>query len=70
MIDKTKKAVVYDFPGQTNGSYERIAFIEEKKGVAIIVISSRTAEGIKSNEKDFISLVKSYNFLTDKVNVN
>ena len=69
-ISKEKTAMVYYFPGQTNGSYENIAFIEEKKGASIILISSRTKKGLDDNTASFIELVKSYTFLTDKVNVN
>ena len=70
IISKQKTAQVYYFPGQTNGSYETIAFIEEKKGVTSIIISSRTEKAMKEFLSKFEELVKSYNFLTDKVNVN
>jgi hypothetical protein len=66
-IGKNKKAIVYNF--SMEGNYETVAYIEEKKGVTLIVISSKNKNGCINNYKSFESLVRSYRFLTDKVNI-
>lgn len=66
-IGKNKKAIVYSF--SVEGNYEIAAYLEEKKGVILIVISSKNKNGCINNYKSFESLIKSYRFLTDKVNI-
>jgi hypothetical protein len=67
-IGKNKKAIVFSF--SMEGNYETVAYLEEKKGVVVIVISSKNKNGCINNNASFESLVKSYRFLTDKVNIN
>jgi hypothetical protein len=69
VINKTKKAIVYSYSGDINGNYETVAYIPEKKGVVMIVISSSNKNGCTNNYKAFEALVRSYKFLTDKVNI-
>lgn len=68
-IGKKKDAAVYTYSGDVNGNYETVAYIPENKGVTMIVISSRNKNGCINNYKQFESLVRSYKFLTDKVNI-
>lgn len=68
-IGKTSMARVNSYSDATNKSYEMVAYIPEKKGVVMIVISSRNKNGCINNYKAFESLVRSYKFLTDKVNI-
>ena len=68
-ISKGKKAEVYNYSGDVNGNYEVVAYITENKGVSMIILSSRNKNGCINNYKMFESLVKSYKFLTDKVNI-
>lgn len=68
-INKNKKALVYSYSGDMNGNYETVAYIPEKKGVVMIVISSSSKNGCINNYKAFEALVRSYKFLTDKVNI-
>jgi hypothetical protein len=63
---KNKRAVVYSFSAP--GNYETVAYLPEKKGVILLVISSKNKNGCINNYQSFESLVKSYRFLTDKVN--
>lgn len=67
-IDKTKTAIIYTFTDETEKFYERVAYIQEKKGAVLIVLTSRTLTGIEDNNATFIKLILSYSFLTDKVN--
>lgn len=66
-IGKGKKAIVYNF--SMDGNYETVAYMQEKKGVIVMVISSKNKNGCINNYKSFESLLKSYRFLTDKVNI-
>lgn len=69
LISKNKEALIYTYSGDVNGNYEVVAYIPEKKGVTMIVISSRNKNGCINHYKQFESLVRSYKFLTDKVNI-
>lgn len=69
-IGKKKRAIIYTYSGDMNGNYETVAYIPEKKGVVMIVISSSNKNGCTNNNKAFEALVRSYKFLTDKVNIN
>lgn len=68
-IGKNKKAIVYAYSDEPNGNYENVAYIPEKKGVVMIIISSRNKNGCINHYRDFESLVRSYRFLTDNVNI-
>jgi len=68
-IGKNKTATVLSYPGDAKNSYETVAYIPEKKGVTMIIISSGNKNGCTNNYRSFESLVKSYKFLTDKVNI-
>jgi hypothetical protein len=66
-IAKNKNAIVYEYSDAENKNFERVAYIAEKKGVAMIIITSRTKNGLEKNTKKFQSLIKTYRFLTDQV---
>lgn len=66
-IDKTKKAVVYSFINEKEKFFEQVAYIEEKKGVVLIILTSRSKNGLDTNKTFFSELIRSYSFLTDKV---
>jgi hypothetical protein len=68
-MGKNKKALVYSYSGDVNGNYEMVAYIPESKGVVLIIISSRNKNGCINHHKSFEALVRSYKFLTDKVNI-
>jgi hypothetical protein len=68
LIGKNKKAIVYSF--SIEGNYETAAYVAEKKGVIVIVLSSKNKNGGINNYRSFEALVRSYRFLTDKVNIN
>jgi hypothetical protein len=69
-IGKTKKVAVMAYSSEKDKYYENVAYIPEKKGVVLIVISSHNKNGCINHHKEFEALVKSYRFLTDKVNIN
>jgi hypothetical protein len=66
-VGKNKKAFVYSY--SATGNFEEVAYIPEKKGVVMIIISSRNKNGCINNHNNFEALVKSYKFLTDQVNI-
>lgn len=69
-MGKTKKtALIYDYLDEENKNFERVAYIGEKKGVAMIIITSRSNAGLQKNIKKFESLLKTYRFLTDNVSL-
>jgi len=68
LLDKKKKAVVYSFINEKEQFFEQVAYIEEKKGAVLIILTSKTKAGLTKNNAFFVELIKSYNFLTDKVN--
>jgi hypothetical protein len=68
LLDKKKKAIVYSFINEKEQFFEQVAYIEEKKGAVLIILTSKTKAGLSKNNAFFTELIKSYNFLTDKVN--
>lgn len=68
-VGKGRMASVWSYSGDVNGNYELVAYIPEHKGVTMIIISSRSKNGCTNNYRNFESLVKSYRFLTDQVNI-
>jgi hypothetical protein len=68
-MGKNKTIPVYSYNDAEKGNYDLIAYIEEKKGVVMIVISSMDKNGCINNYSSFNSLVRSYRFLTDNVNI-
>jgi hypothetical protein len=66
--DKKSAAVKY-LTGDSNGSVETIAYINEKTVVVIVVLTSRDKKEFDSSLPAFEELVRSYSFLTDKVTV-
>lgn len=69
-LGKMRSIPVSSYSDPANNNYEMVAYIAEKKGVVMIVISSRNKNGCINNYKSFESLVRSYKFLTDKVNIH
>lgn len=68
-IGKNKDAIVYTYIDHDNKNHDLVAYIGEKKGVTMIVITSLNKNGCINNYSKFQSLVRSYRFLTDKVNI-
>ena len=58
---------VKHFLGGQNGRYEAVAYIEEEKAVNSIIFSARTKAAFQKHYAAFVSLVKSYAFITDVV---
>ncbi|MCW3072114.1 MAG: hypothetical protein JWO44_2004 [Bacteroidetes bacterium] len=67
MVGKKKKAIVISY--SATDIFEEVAYIAEKKGVVMIIMSSRNKNGCINNHKNFEALVRSYKFLTDQVNI-
>jgi hypothetical protein len=68
-IGKHKQALIYSYSGEAEGYYEEVAYIAEKKGTVMIILSSKNKNGCVNNHKSFESLIRSYRFLTDQVNI-
>lgn len=69
-INENKRAVIYNFLDDINGSYESVAYIPEEKIVVLIVISSRDRENFQESNSSFRDLVNSYFWITDNVQYN
>lgn len=65
--DQPRKALVKYFSGDDYGNFEAVAYINESKVVAMLVLSARKEEEFKKALPTFAKLVRSYHFLTDKV---
>lgn len=68
-LGKDKSATVKYLTGDANGNFEAIAYINEEKAVAIVVLTSRTKKDFDSSLAAFDELVRSYRFVTDKVEI-
>jgi len=55
-----RKAVSFTFTPQTQGNWERVAYLDEKEFYLIFAISSRTAQGLAAHEKSYEGLVLQY----------
>lgn len=69
ITDSIKASVKY-FSGITYANYDAIAYINAGKVAVVIALSSRTKEGFEDSKNAFEKLVKSYVFVTDKVEIN
>lgn len=55
--------------GKSYGNFEAIAYIDAGKNGVLVVVSSKTKEGLTSSLSAFENLVKSYLYISDKVNI-
>jgi hypothetical protein len=62
-----KEAVIKKFVGDKWGNYETVAYIDESKIISILVMTSRNKKEFDDSYPSFIQLVKSYTFITEKV---
>jgi hypothetical protein len=62
-----KKAVVRYFSGDAWGSFEAVAYLDEKKVIVILVMTSKTRKGFEASLPVFAELVGSYAFMTENV---
>lgn len=71
-IDCTKgaKAKIKYLTGDMYNSHEAVAYIDEPKKVIIVVMSSRQKDNFEPTLKPFKDLVKSYFWVTDKVEIH
>lgn len=69
VIKKNVIARVKYMLGKSYGNFEAIAYIAAGKTGVMIVLSARTKEGFDDSLIAFEKLVKSYFFMTDKVNI-
>ena len=64
-----KKCIVKYFSGDIHGNYEAVAYIDERKVVVMIVLTSRKKEEFDLSLPAFKELVASYQFITDDVRI-
>ena len=64
-----KKCIVKYFSGDIHGNYEAVAYIDERKVVVMIVLTSRKKEEFDLSLPAFKELVASYQFFTDDVRI-
>lgn len=69
IIDAENKvaARVIAFEKDDYGNYERVAYIQHPKFVAMMILTSRTKEDYEKNLDAFAALVRSYIFLADDI---
>jgi hypothetical protein len=60
-----KQAVVRHFAGGAKGTIERVAYIEERTVIVMVILSCRTDEAYQRSLPAFGQLVASYKFLAD-----
>ena len=58
-------AIIKKFGSKSYGNYEAIAYIDAGKTGIMIVMSSRTKLGFERDYKQFVELIKSYDFIAD-----
>jgi hypothetical protein len=65
-----KKTIIKEMEtGRPQQPYESIAYIDEKKSVSMMVISSKTLADLEKNRPIFKKMVESYSFITDQVKI-
>lgn len=62
-----KTALVRLFKGDKGGNFEAVAYVDEKAGVAVLVMSSRNRAAFNKAIPSFEKLVSSYHFYTADV---
>ena len=68
IVTKSKTpARVFYFSNDRNGNYEAVCYIGEKTAVIMLIMSSKTAKEFNKYLPKYAELVKSYFWMTDKV---
>ena len=62
-----KTALVRLFKGDQGGNFEAVAYVDEKAGVAVLVLTSRNQVAFNKAIPAFEKLVSSYHFYTEDV---
>ncbi|MFC1884802.1 hypothetical protein ACFL2O_08530 [Thermodesulfobacteriota bacterium] len=60
-----KKCQIWQYSGDKWGNYELVGYFEEKRGIAIIVMSTKDIQIFETAKNAFYKLVKSYFSLSD-----
>ena len=66
----TERVIVKYFSGGSGNNFEAVAYIDESKGVAMIVLSARTESDFKKTLPVFEKIVGSYFFVGDNVTID
>jgi hypothetical protein len=64
-----KKALVRLFKGDQGGNFEAVAYVDEKAGVAVLVLTSPEQAAFTKAVPAFEKLVSSYHFYTEDVRI-
>jgi hypothetical protein len=67
--DGKRKVQIYFFEGDAWGNYEAAGYIEEKKTINFVVLSCKSKELFEAALPSFESLVASYLFISDEVEI-
>lgn len=64
-LNNGRHAVTWTFSGGARGTFERVAYIEERTVIVLVVLSCRNPEALDRSLPAFWQLVRSYQFLAD-----
>jgi hypothetical protein len=64
-----RTATIYHYTGDKWNNYEAVAYIEEKKTINFVVLSSRTKEWFDKSQDTLRAIMESYQFVSDTVDV-
>ncbi|MGG9971981.1 hypothetical protein ACQ33O_09335 [Ferruginibacter sp. SUN002] len=68
-INDSTKAKVRYLSGKSYGNFEAMAYIDAGSSWSMIILTCRTQEGFNSSTDAFNTLVKSYYFLSNKIEI-
>ncbi len=66
-IKDGKTCHIWEYSGDKWGDYELVGYIDEQKGFVIMVFNARNKIDFNNTRQKFFELVKSYSFLSKKV---
>lgn len=64
-LNNNRHAITWNFSGGPRGTFERVAYIEERTVIVLVVLSCRSSEALERSLPAFRQLVRSYQFLAD-----
>jgi len=68
-LKEGKIAKVFHFTGDQWNNYEAVAYIDEKKTINFVVLSSRSKEWFDKAQTAFRGIMESYTFISDSVEI-
>lgn len=66
---QNKLCQIYKWSGDKWGNHESVGYIEENKGIVLVILSARDKTYYSKSYDSFLELIKSYFFMTEEIKI-